>query len=136
MVFDLEFTLEFAREHKVLLITMGKLVTEASALAAASAVRTFVGTHDPWSAIADLTAVEKIDASASFVRYLAARPPAIRKGTMVILVARRDETYGMSRMFQLLRGGAENQFHVVYSMDEAYELLGVRCMDFAPVPPA
>ena len=36
----MEFTLEFDREHKVLLITMGKVVTEASALAAASAVRT------------------------------------------------------------------------------------------------
>ena len=132
----MEFTLEFDRDHKVLLITMGKLVTEASALAAASAVRTFAGIHDPWSAIADLRAVEKIDASASFVRYLAARPPAIRRRKLVILVARRDETYGMSRMFQLLRGGAENHFHVVHSMDEAYELLRVRSLDLVPVPPA
>jgi len=134
-VLSVEFGLEFDREQKVLLITMGTVVTEASALAAASAVRTFVASHDPWSVVADLTAVERIEASASFVRYLAARPPAIQSGRMVILVARRDETYGMSRMFQLLRRGAEDRFHVVHEMGEAYELLGVSSLGLAPVIP-
>ena len=129
----MEFTLEFDRKHNVVLITIGKVVTDESALAAASAVRTFVAGHDPCSAIADLTAVEKIDASTSFVKYLAARPPAIRGGSMVILVARRDETYGMSRMFQAIRGGVEDCFHVVHAMDEAYGLLGIESLDLQPV---
>jgi hypothetical protein len=42
----------------------------------------------------------------------------------------------MSRMFQLLRGGLEDDFHVVHSMDEAYELLGIQSLHLVAVSPA
>ena len=124
-----EFKLKFDHEHKLLLITMGEVVTEASALAATAAVRTFAAAQDLRSGIADLSAVERIEVSTNFIKYLAARPPAIPAEKTIILVAPRDETYGMSRMFQMLRDGLGGWFHVVHSMVEAYELLGIESVN-------
>ena len=130
----MEFILNFDHGHKLLLITMGQVVTEASALAATAAVRTFAAAEDLCFGIADLSAVERIEVSTNFVKYLAARPPAMPAGKTVILVAPRDETYGMSRMFQILRDGLGGQLHVVHNMVEAYELLGIKPLNLtAPV---
>ena len=130
----MEFLLNFDHQHKLLLITMGEVVTEASALAATAAVRTFAATQDLRSGIADLSAVERIEVSTNFIKSLAAGPPAIPAGKTVILVAPRDETYGMSRMFQIIRDGLGVRLHVVHSMVEAYELLGIESLNLtAPV---
>jgi len=113
---------------------MGEVVTEASALAATAAVRTFAAAEDLRFGIADLSAVERIEVSTNCIKYLAARPPAIPAEKTVVLVAPRDETYGMSRMFQILRDGLGDRLHVVHSMVEAYELLGIESMNLtAPV---
>ena len=125
----MEFILNFDHEHKLLLITMGEVVTEASALAATAAVRTFAAAEDLRFGIADLSAVERIEVSTNCIKYLAARPPAIPAGKTVILVAPRDETYGMSRMFQILRDGLGGRLHVVHSMVEVYELLGIESLN-------
>ena len=125
----MEFILKFDHEHKVLLITMGEVVTEASALAATAAVRAFAAAQDLRSGIADLSAVERIEVSTNFIKYLAARPPAMPVEKTIILVAPRDETYGISRMFQILRDGLGGWIHVVHGMEEAYELLGIQSLN-------
>jgi hypothetical protein len=128
---DEDFTLQFDPEHHVLLISMGKVVTQASASAAANAVRSFVTLQNVDAGIADLSAVERIGVSADFVRFLASKPPAIPCGKVSILVAPRDETYGMSRMFQILRERVEDSLKVVHTLQEAYGLLGLDSLNLA-----
>ena len=128
-----EFALRFDAQHRVLVVTMGAVVSEASAAAAVSAVKSFFAIEDPVSGIADLSAVEKVAVSASFVKYLAVRPPAIPTPKRCIVVAPRDVTYGLSRMFQILRDGVN--FEVVHSMKEACDLLGIDLSgELTPVP--
>jgi hypothetical protein len=127
----MEFLLNFDHEHKLLLIRMGEVVTEASALAATAAVRTFAAAEDLRFGIADLSPVERIQVSTNFIKSLATSPPAIPAEKTVVLVAPRDETYGMSRMFQILRDGLGVRFHVVHTMVEAYEMLGIESLNLA-----
>lgn len=124
----MEFILDYDRDQKILLITMGAVVTEASTAAAVNAVRSFVSIEDPNAGIADLSAVSRIEVSREFIKYAAARPPAIPDQKLCILVAPREVTYGMSRMFQILRGGVN--FQVVHGMDEAFGLLHIQSLGF------
>ena len=122
----MEFTLDYDRNQQILLITMGAVVTEASMAAAVNAVRSFVAIEDPNAGVADLSFVNRIEVSRDFIKYVAARPPAIPAEKLCILVAPAEFTYGMSRMFQILRGGVN--FQVVHAMKEALELLGVQSL--------
>ena len=63
-------TLRFDRKHQVLLITFGKLATQASALATYSAVERFVAAEGPCSVIADLSLLEKVEVPGHFVRSM------------------------------------------------------------------
>ena len=123
----MDFTLEFDPERKVLLVAMGRVVTGTSAEAAAAAVRQFFELHDTNCIIADLSTVERIDTSADFVSFLAEGPPAVPTGILTILIAPRDEAYGLCRMFQTIRMDrteAEDALQVVRSREEAYAVLG------------
>src|SRR5689334_21862490 len=116
-----ELRLQFDSAHRALLITVVPMITQESVVAARSAVRLFLKVHDPQSVIADLSLVERIDVPTDFILRIAADPPALAPGIPCILVAPKDATYGMSRMFQILRKMPSLQ--VVHSMKEALELL-------------
>ena len=124
----MEFALRFDHEQNVLVITLGEVVTRASATAAAAAVRTFIAAQDVRVTIADLSAIERIEVSPNFVWFLSEKTPVIPPNQLCILVAPKDETYGMGRMFQMLRDGMGGRFEVVRSMEEAYKLLGLRSL--------
>jgi hypothetical protein len=85
----------------------------------------------PYSAITDLSQVERFPISAKTIRTLAASKPAIAAGTPRVIVAKQDIAFGLSRMFELSRNSMEGQLHVVRSLDEAYNLLGVKPEDFS-----
>ena len=70
----MDFSLQSDPEHRVLLVTLGKIVTEASALAVYTAVEQFIVAEGPHSGITDLSYVEKLNVSSEFIRCLAAKP--------------------------------------------------------------
>ena len=121
----MDYSLQSDPEHRVVLVTLGTIVTEASALAAYTAVERFIATQGPHSGITDLSEVEKLRVSAEFVRHLAAKPPMIPAGMSRIAVALRLDIYGMSRMFQILREGRGAYLEVVHTLKEAFDLLGL-----------
>jgi len=47
-----------------------------------------------------------------------------------VIVADEPWIFGMARMFQICRDSLGEQFHVVRSLEEAYEMVGVRPEDF------
>jgi len=133
-----DFTLQSDAEHRVLLVTLGKIVTEASALAGYTAVELFIAAQGPHSGITDLSGVEKLNVSSDFIRFLAAKPPMIPDGMSRIAVASRADIYGVSRMFQLLRDCRGSYLEVIHTLKEAFELLGLESPHFSTVvwPPA
>jgi hypothetical protein len=128
-----DFTLQSDPEHRVVLVTLGKIVTEASALAAYTAVEQFIVAEGPHSGITDLSGVEKLNVSPDFVRLLAAKPPMIPDGMSRVAVAPRADIYGVSRMFQLLRDSRGSYLEVVHTLKEAFELLGMESPHFRTV---
>lgn len=59
----MDYTLQADSEHRILLVTLGERVTEASALAAYSAVERFNAAQAAHSGVTDLSKVEKLDVS-------------------------------------------------------------------------
>jgi hypothetical protein len=128
-----DYALECDPDHRLVLITMGRIVTERSALAALAAVEQFMVTHGPHSVIADLSAIEKLCVRADFVWYIAARSPAIPDGMARIVAASRPDVYGLSRMFQTLRDNRGAYQDVVRTLEEAFKLLNLESPHFRPV---
>jgi hypothetical protein len=128
-------TLRFDRKHQVLLITFGKVATQASALATYAAVERFVAAEGPCSVIADLSTIERVEVTGDFVRSMAWMPPVIRSGKQPVVVAPRADVYGLSRMFQLYRDAMSSAVQVVHTLEEAYALLALESPDFETVDP-
>jgi len=125
---SLEFRLQFDRVQRVLVITMGTVITEDSVIAVRTAVHSFLEVEDPLSVVADLSLVERIKVSTDFVWSITAKPPELAVGRPCILVAPKEATYGMSRMFQILRNVPS--LEVVHSMKDALALLGLKAFRF------
>jgi hypothetical protein len=83
----MDYTLQVDPNHRVVLLTLGTIVTEASALAAYTAIEQFMSAHGPHSGITDLSGVEKFHVRADFVWFLVTKPPAIPEGMSRIAVA-------------------------------------------------
>ena len=123
-------------QHRVMLVTLVKVVTEESALAAYTAVEQLIAAQGPHSGITDLSEVEKLRVSADFVWRLAAKPPTIPDGMSRIAVAPRPDIYGISRMFQILRDNRGGYLEVVHTLQEAFELLGLESPEFRTIDPS
>ena len=132
----MNFTLRFDFDHRVLLITLEKVLTKATVLELHDATMRFINEHGQCSAIADFSAVERSELDAESVRSLALAVPPIPNlpiGKLRIVVAPRPDIYGLGRMFQILREAMGIKIHVVHSLGEAFALLGLKSSDFLDV---
>ena len=84
----------------------------------------------PVAAILDLSGVTSWRLSANEVRKFALDDPAVAGGRTHVVVARELAVFGMSRMFQQYRDFFGEQYQVVHSLEEAYDMVGVRPEDF------
>ena len=94
--------------------------------------------HPPCRVILDLSPVTEFDVSSDAIRRLAAAPLPLRPlGDMWVLVIQKDVIYGLTRMFQILTETKWNycELQVLRTMDEAYQLLQVKCPVFRPAFP-
>lgn len=124
-----DYELRYDPKDRVLLLLMGRTVTKASAAAAQTAVQRVVADEGPCSVIADLSAIETEKVPGGFVQSLAWAPSAVPPGKYLVLIAPQTLIYGLSRMFHLWRGEAENH-KIVRTLEEGYALLGVEAGDF------
>jgi hypothetical protein len=83
----------------------------------------------PYAAIFDLLRVTSTTPSSHAVRDFAHRAPSVPGGRTHVLVVKDSLIYGLGRMFEMSRDSG-GQFHVVQSLKEAYEIIGVRPEDF------
>jgi hypothetical protein len=84
----------------------------------------------PYAAIWDLSGVTGMTESASDIKNRAESDPAIPLGRTRVVVAKEPVVYGLSRMLVLMRDTMGGLLQVVHSLEEAYEIVGVRPEDF------
>ena len=132
----MDYTLQADPEHRVVLVTLGSVVTEESGLAAYRAVEQFIAANGPHSGITDLSGVKKLRVSTNFVWRLAERPPMIPDGMERVVVAPQPAIYGVSRMFQIIRDNRNRYLQVVHTLDEAFKILGLESPLFRMIDPA
>jgi hypothetical protein len=129
-----DYTLQFDPEYRVLLITLGEIVTAPTAHAAYAAVERFSNAMGGCAIIADLSAIQLVEISGSTVRSLAWMPHHRDRSNLLIIVAPQPVIYGLSRMFQMWRD-EQAGYQVVSTLDEAYALVSVRAPRFQAVDP-
>ena len=88
-----------------------------------------------FASIVDLSRVTSWRLSADEVRDFARRDRSVPGGRNYVAVAKEPSAFGMARMFldfraQLYRDFFGEQYRVVYSLNDAYEILGVHPEDF------
>jgi len=127
------FVLDFDAKNKILRVTLEGLLTDAILLGSYAAAAGYVASHPPCRGIVDFSGVTNFEVSSAGMQQLAERAPAFPTASMRVLVAPRDVSYGMVRMFQILGEKTRPNLHVVHTMDEAYRLLQVESPEFGPI---
>ncbi len=128
-------TFFFERKHSVLLVKFGRALTRETLAEMQDAVRRFAAAEGPCHGILDLSAVEEVNVTSDFIAAFG-RQRAVLHGRRRILVAPKDEVFGLSRMFGLNQAETGEEPLVVRSLPDAFAALGVAVQDFAPVDAA
>ena len=131
------FRFELDRENKILLMRfLEKRLTDESLAEVYAALREYAIATDPYAAIVDFSAATQVDLSVDFVRQLALREPAVPRAAERgrIAVFPDDVGFEMARMFQMFGESARPLLHVVRSLHEALEALGVESAQFELLP--
>ncbi|MGD0508028.1 MAG: hypothetical protein ABSA27_09540 [Terriglobales bacterium] len=127
------FVLDFDAKNKILRVTLEGRLTDTILLDSYVAAAGHVASRPPFRSIVDFSGVTNFEVSSDAMRELAERPPAFPTGYITVLVAPKDLSYGMARMFQMLGEETRPNLHVVRTMDEAYRLLRVESPEFGPI---
>jgi hypothetical protein len=126
------FALFFDRNHKVLLVKFGRVLTRPAVEAMVKAAREFAGVHGNCDGIVDFSAVEKLDVDVAYLRAYGGSP-RVMAGARRILVAPDDEMFGIARLYGLHQSTSQGEEPmVVRSLPAAYDLLGLKDPDFQP----
>ena len=90
-----------------------------------------LGSHGgPYAAIYDLSRVTSTTLPTELVRGYAHRAPCIPIARAHVVVGREPAIYGLARLFQICGESVGSEFEVVHTLEEAYEIIGVRPEDF------
>lgn len=127
------FVLDFDARNKVLRVTLEGKLTDAVLLGSYAAAARYVASHPPCRGIVDFSEVTKFEVSSGAMMQLAKSAPAFPTASVRILVAPKDVSFGMARMFQMLGETSRPNLRVVRTMDEACRLLCVESPEFGPV---
>ncbi len=118
---------------QVALFTFAGVVTDRDILDGFRAIRGWMATNGPVSSITDFSAVTEFSVTSQAVNFLAAQPPLVPDGYLRIVVAPRDEIFGMARMFEMLGSSTRASVQVVRLLGEAHALLGREHFEFHPL---
>jgi hypothetical protein len=124
---------EFDEVNNVLHLAWQGQVTDEDLLEGASNGRRLLASRPGARAISDFSRATKIDVSSETVRKSAWAPDQGEGDSVVVTVAPGDFIFGMARMYQMLADMNLRNHHVVRTVREAYELLGMAAPQFARI---
>ena len=126
------FALLFDRKHKVVLVRFGRAFTRQALEAMVQATRAFAAIHGNCTGIVDLSAVEKVDVDIAYLRAFGGSP-RVMAGAQRVIVAPKDEVFGVVRLYGLHQSGSQGEEPmVVRDLQAAYDLLALKDPDFQP----
>jgi hypothetical protein len=130
-VVTVDYYIDLDPTHSVVRLTVtARIVTLRTAEDCYRALARLAGGGGPYAAIYDLSRAIGTTLPTNLVRYYARRTPAIPMGRPHVVVGKEPHIYGLARVFQMCREFIGEQFDVVRSLEEAYDLVGARPEDF------
>ena len=132
-----KFRFEFDLENRILLMRFeDKRLTDESLAEVYAALREYSIATNPYAVIMDFSAATQVEVSPAFIQQVALEEPAVpqaSEGGRVAVLA-DDAGFNMARMFQRLGESTRPLLHVVRTLDEALEALGVESPRFEVLP--
>ena len=126
----MHFEIDLDPTHQVLRVTVTAAVaTHELAEDCYRCVQRIASCGGPYAGIWDLSGVKNTTESTDQIRDRAERDPAIPAGRICVVVAKEPVIYGLSRMVELRRDSMGGQLQVVHTLEEAYDIVGVRPED-------
>jgi hypothetical protein len=124
--------MEFDSSNNILRLTIEGPLSDKIMVDVFETAARYGRSHPPCRSIADLSKVTVNEVSTDGIRELAKIP--VSAGTLMrVVVAPRDHSYALARMFQMFSENTRPNFHVVRTIDEAYRLLAVVLPEFSSV---
>jgi hypothetical protein len=124
---------EFDPVNKVLLLRVAGPLTDEALAEGYRAIRRHSAATNPSAGIFDFTAVTDFPVSTEFIRQMAKNEPAIPSDRPRALIASQTHAFGLLRMFQIMGEQTRPNLHVVRTLDEAFEVLGIQSPHFEPL---
>jgi hypothetical protein len=121
---------EYDAQNRIFAVRMTGAITDDVFKACYAETLRLVEGRDILAAVTDLSAVDRYDVSAAAVREVSKLPPLFPDPTPRYVVAASDHVFGMARMLQLVSEQGREMLHVVRSVQEAYDALGLRAPHF------
>jgi hypothetical protein len=119
-----------ARQQGLVMAAVGKTLSQSIYMDLYHSLTRYEHAEGPASVILDLTGVEHLTMSSSFVRSIVDMEPAVPVGMSRYVVAPQPVIFGLARMVQTLRSLTRAPVEVVRSLGEAYAAFGVSGHDF------
>jgi hypothetical protein len=124
---------EFDEVNNVLHLVWEGQVTDEDLLEGGSTGRRLLASRPGARAISNFSGVTEVDVSSETVRKAAWAPEQGEGDSVVVTVAPGDFMFGMARMYQMLADMNLRNHHVVRTVGEAYELLGIAAPQFVRI---
>jgi hypothetical protein len=84
----------------------------------------------PYAAIFDFSAAKRTTIPTDTVRDFARRRPSVPTGRKQVVVGKEGHMYGLARLFQISGENVGNEFEVVQTLEEAYQIVEASPEDF------
>lgn len=121
---------EFDPINKVVCWRLQGQVTEDLFAESLRLVADILAETNPTSGIIDFSQVTSFQISAETIKRVADSKPVFPTELPRVIVAPADHVYGMARMFAALSSDTRTNVEAVRTMEEAYQLLGIKEPEF------
>jgi hypothetical protein len=122
----MKFVIEFDADRKLNRGTFHGPINDQLMLAWYDRCKQVVHKYKTQAAIVDFSDVTSFDVSPATMRHLASMAPILSDPHPRCIVAPSDFLYGMMRMFQMLSRHGRHELHILRTMTEAYQVLGLK----------
>ena len=132
------FHFEYDAGHELFVVRMYGRITDDTFKASYAATPQYLERRNIRAALMDLSDVESYEVSSAAMRDVSRLPPLFPDPTPRWVVAPQDHIFGMARMFQMLSPSGRDMLHVVRSMRDALQAIGIHTAHFERIaePPS
>ena len=127
------YCFEFDESNNALHCVWEGVITDAMLLEGDAIARRLLVSHLGCRAINDFSAVTLFQVATETVKYLALFAPPSEIEAEVVIVAPDGLMFGLARMFTMFGEKRYPNFHVVHTIEEAYEILGITSPHYQPI---